>query len=290
MHFLDTDKQANSSKMALISAVVFVVTAIVGIGGGAQQFCVKFFDISPLFDLRVVSFQTFIIQLAFHLIPFAVGIGAIFFAAKKILGRSICTLFGNTNKIFKKISVVVLLYFLCFLGFLLFQKNDVTPNMLSHSFAWISLVLVIFVVIQIAFEELLFRAFLPQTLVGFGATKLIGICVSAVIFGVLHSGNPEVLVYGKGLVLLYIFHGLFLGFLTYFDNSIWGALGYHFINNFLALWFVSSDEQVLQVPSLYRVTTENHSLTLMTFQILVTTITIMIGGFVFFKWRIKVKK
>lgn len=287
MHFLDTDKQANNSKATLISAVVFVVTAIVGIGGGAQQFCVKFFNISPIFDLRAVHFQTFITQLAFHLIPFAVGIGAIFFAAKKILGRSIGTLFGDTNKIFKKISVVILLYFLCFFSFLFFQKNNITSNVLPHSFAWISLVLVIFVVIQITFEELLFRAFLPQILVGFGVKKVIGITFSAIIFGLLHSGNPEVLVYGKGLILLYIFHGLFLGLLTYFDNSIWGALGYHFINNFLAFWLVSSDEQVLQVPSLHHVTTENHSFFLMTVQILVTAITIIIAGFMLFKWKVK---
>lgn len=290
MHFLDTEKHPDVSKTTLLTAIVFVITAVIGIGGGAQQLCIKFFDFIPSFDLRSASLGVIATQLGFHLIPFLLGVLSIFFVVKKILLRPIHSLFGDKQKAFQKFWFSFFIYSFIFIVIsVLYYWNDdaIKMNFINSSFWLMTFVLAVFVAIQISFEELFFRAFFPQTLVGLGLSKISAILVASVLFGLLHGNNPEVETYGKILLLLYILHGLFLGFIVYLDNSIWLALGYHFANNTLTLLFISSESQVLKTPSIFQLTREDNNLWWLFIQIIVTMGIFFFTCYKKYGWKIK---
>jgi|GEM_PF-4652912 len=262
MHFWEIYKKREGIKPTLIVALLFTITAVIGVGGVVQQLFLNNSGMIPLTDLREVSFRTLIAQLCFHLIPFIAGILAIFLAIKKILLQPVFSLFGSMENRNRKFILSVALFALCFFitVFALSGTGDFTfvKNEISGSFWLAALVLLIFVLIQVTFEELLFRAFLPQVLTGLGLTKIAALVLSSVIFGLLHTRNPEVAFYGKWFIGMYMLHGLFLGVITLLDNGILVVLGYHFTNNFLTLLFAASEEQVLKVPSFFHLENEQH--------------------------------
>ncbi len=289
MHFLDAKKYQEISKMTLLMAILFVISAIIGIGGGAQQFFIKFFNFSPLFDLRSKSLSVIILQLGFHLIPFLLGIGSILFVTKKMLLRPISSLFGDRQKALHKFGFSFILYTAIFLIISIiyyWNSDNIKMNFINSSFWLTTFILAIFIAIQISFEELFFRAFFPQTLVGFGLSKMGAIVLASILFGVLHGNNPEVVIYGRLLILLYVLHGLFLGIIVYLDNSIWLALGYHFSNNMLALLFLSSESQVLKTPSIFQLTTESNNLCWLFLQLFITMAVFFFACYKKYGWNI----
>jgi membrane protease YdiL (CAAX protease family) len=292
VHFLDSEKYPEISKTTLLIALVFVITAVIGIGGAAQQICIKFFHFSPSFDLRSKNLLDITIQLGFHVIPFILGIGSLLFVTKKMLLRPISSLFGNKEKALQKFGFSFLIYTCIFLVIsILYYWNDdaIQMNFINASFWLMTFVLALFIAIQISFEELLFRAFFPQTLVGLGLSKLSAILLASLLFGILHGNNPEVAVYGKLLIVLYIFHGLFLGIIVYLDNSIWLALGYHFSNNMLTLLFLSSESQVLKTPTLFHLTKEDNNLWWLFVQLIITMSVFFFVCYKKYGWKIKLK-
>lgn len=262
MHFWEIYKKRAEIKPTLIVALLFVVTAVVGVGGIVQQLILNNSGMTPLTDLREVSSGTLAVQFCFHLIPFIAGILALFLAVRKILLQPVVSLFGSTEKGSPKFIFSVALFTLCFfvMVFTLSGTGDFTvvKSDMNSSVWFAALMLLIFVLIQITFEELLFRAFLPQMLTGLGLTKIAALVLSSVIFGLLHARNPEVAFYGKWFIGMYMLHGLFLGAVAMLDNGILVVLGYHFTNNFLTLLFAASEEQVLKVPSFFYLENEQH--------------------------------
>ena len=260
MHFWEIYKKREGIKPTLIVALLFVVTAVVGVGGVVQQLFLNNSGMIPLTDLREVSSRTLIIQLCFHLIPFIAGILAIFLSVKKILLQSVFSLFGSIEKGSPKFIFSAVLFTLCFFVtvFALSGASDFTvvKSDMNSSIWFAALMLLIFVLIQVTFEELLFRAFLPQVLTGLGLTKIAALVLSSVIFGLLHARNPAVAFYGKWFIGMYMLHGLFLGVVALLDKGILVVLGYHFTNNFLTLLFTASEEQVLKVPSFFHLENE----------------------------------
>lgn len=262
MHFWEIYKKREGIKSILIIALLFAVTAVVGVGGIIQQLFLNNSGMIPLTDLREVDFQTLVTQLCFHLIPFVTGILGMFLAVKKILLQPVFSLFGSTEKGKGKLVFSVVLFSVCFFVTILTLCGTGNLTLVKsgmNSSVWFAaLLLLIFVLIQVTFEELLFRAFLPQVLTGLGLKKIAALVLSSVIFGLLHARNPEVAFYGKWFIGMYMLHGLFLGVTALLDNSIWVVLGYHFTNNFLTLLFASSEEQVLKVPSFFHLENEQH--------------------------------
>lgn len=289
MHFLDIDKTNSFKKSTFLVAILFVISCTIGLGGGLQQFIINISHFKPNFDLTNSSVGTFTKQLGFHLIPFFLGIIGIFIVTNKILHRPIASLFGESIHLFKKLFFAIAIFVMLTMVFLAarqFFNYDLISLKITAVFGIYFCLVLVFVFVQILFEELLFRAFFPQTLVGLGLTKISAIILSSIIFGLLHASNPEVVYYGKIIILLYIINGLFLGVITYFDNSLWLVIGYHFANNFLSLAFVSSSEQVLKVPSFFVATQENNNLSHLIFQLFITIVIFFVAGFKLFRWKL----
>lgn len=116
-----------------------------------------------------------------------------------------------------------------------------------------ALAAVLLLPVQVAGEELVFRGYLTQ---GFG---LLGgfwpaLLVPGILFGLLHSFNPEVGTYGFLLTIpVYIGLGLVLGGVTLRTSGLEMALGLHLANNLYAALLVTFSSSVLPSPALFRI-------------------------------------
>jgi membrane protease YdiL (CAAX protease family) len=119
-------------------------------------------------------------------------------------------------------------------------------------FSLLLIVSIIFIPIQTATEELLFRGYLMQ---GFGIAFKNGILpliITSVLFGFMHGTNPEVKTHGL-LVMMpyYILFGAFLGILTLLDEGSELAMGIHCANNLISALLISSKNSVLQTDAIF---------------------------------------
>ena len=86
---------------------------------------------------------------------------------------------------------------------------------------------------------------------------------TSVMFGLMHSANPEVAEMGFGIMIFYIGTGLLLGVMTLMDEGMELASGFHLGNNLMASILITSDFSALQTDALFKYTgVENTSGTL----------------------------
>ena len=125
-------------------------------------------------------------------------------------------------------------------------------------FSLLLIVSIIFIPIQTATEELLFRGYLMQ---GFGIAfknGIIPLVITSIMFGLMHGTNPEVKTHGL-LVMMpyYILFGAFLGVLTLLDEGSELAMGIHCANNLISALLISSKNSVLQTDAMFFTSVEN---------------------------------
>lgn len=115
------------------------------------------------------------------------------------------------------------------------------------------LLLSIFVLpIQTSMEELIFRGYLMQGIGLATKTRWIPLIVTSVLFGLIHSANPEIAKFGFWTMqAYYVMAGLLLGIITLMDDSMELALGVHAATNFIGAVFVGYDGAAIQTYSLF---------------------------------------
>lgn len=119
-------------------------------------------------------------------------------------------------------------------------------------------VAVIFVPIQTATEEILFRGYLMQGLGQMTKSGIIPLIITSVLFGLMHGSNPEAKAHGLLIMLpYYMMFGLFLGFLTLLDEGLELAMGIHCANNLVSSLTVTSKNSVLQTDAIFYAKTED---------------------------------
>lgn len=128
----------------------------------------------------------------------------------------------------------------------------------AGNFAILLVVAIIFIPIQTATEELIFRGYLMQ---GFGLAFKNGIApliITSVLFGLMHASNPEAKAHGLLIMMpYYIFFGAFLGVLTLLDEGAELAMGIHCANNLMSSLLVCSKNSVLQTDAIFYTSSEN---------------------------------
>ncbi|PVX51857.1 hypothetical protein C7377_0148 [Balneicella halophila] len=132
------------------------------------------------------------------------------------------------------------------------SPEDYTFSFNPTTFIPLLLICIFILPFQTSFEELLMRGYGMQ---GVGLTtqsSLLALIIPAVIFGLLHSANPEVMEYGfYKMMPFYVGMGLFLGIMTIMDNGLEMAIGVHFANNFTAAVFVNMENSALATDALF---------------------------------------
>jgi membrane protease YdiL (CAAX protease family) len=128
-----------------------------------------------------------------------------------------------------------------------FHLNNSTKSLMV-----LALLSVLFIPFQAGFEELLFRGYLVQGFTVLARNRWVPVVVTSVIFGLMHSLNPEVKEYGfLTMIPQYVFFGLVFAVLTMLDDGIELAIGAHAANNVFLSVFVTQKDSALQTPAMY---------------------------------------
>ncbi|WP_299436162.1 CPBP family intramembrane glutamic endopeptidase [uncultured Aquimarina sp.] len=196
-----------------------------------------------------------------NLIVFAVFLGALFFWVKYVHQQSIRSLTTSRKKIdWKRVFFMfglMALYILITTGITYFMvPEDYEINFNAEPFFILATIAIILVPIQTSFEEYLFRGYLMQGLGLATKTRWIPLLLTSVIFGLMHSANPEVEMIGPIIMVYYIGTGFFLGIITLMDEGLELALGFHAANNLVTALLVTSTWTAFQTDSLLLYTAE----------------------------------
>jgi len=115
----------------------------------------------------------------------------------------------------------------------------------------LAVVAIVFIPFQAGAEEYFFRGYLAQGVAGWTKIRWTAVLIPAVLFGLLHSSNPEVKEYGFWVTMpQYILFGIFFGLISDTDDGIEIAVGVHAGHNVLSAIFVTTKASTLQTPAL----------------------------------------
>ena len=208
------------------------------------------------------------LSLIINLIPFVFLLGLLFLLVYILNNRGILSLTTSRAKVdFKRIFFSFgLIVFISIAGFLVsyyVDNSNITWNFKPVNFFILLFISLLFFPFQIGLEEYLFRGYLMQQIGIAVRNRWFPLLFTSVMFGLLHSANPEVAEMGFGVMVFYIGTGLLLGIMTLMDEGMELALGFHFGNNLMVSLLLTSEFSALQTDALFKYTgIENTSGTL----------------------------
>jgi membrane protease YdiL (CAAX protease family) len=191
------------------------------------------------------------------LLPFAVGLGLLFFWVKYIHKQTITSLTTSRNRIdWKRIFFAFLLWG-SFTTIMLAIDYKLSPenyqwNFDLSKFLILLVIGVLLIPLQTSFEEYLFRGYLMQGIGIAVRNRWFPLVLTSLIFGLMHIANPEVEKIGYIIMIYYIGTGLFLGILTLMDEGMELALGFHAANNLITALLVTANWTAFQTDSVLK--------------------------------------
>ncbi len=208
----------------------------------------------PDFELMGIDLN---LGFALVLVPFILAFFTIVWLVKPLHNRSFGTVINGGRKVrWGKMLFSAFVWFAISAGWLFwsvrtnpgnFSLNNTSGTLLI--LAALSLLLIPF---QAAFEEVIFRGYLMQGFAVLTRNRWLPIVITSVLFGLMHSLNPEVQKYGFATMIpQYVFFGLVFAVLTMFDDGIELAIGAHAANNAFLSVFVTHKDSALQTPAMY---------------------------------------
>jgi len=192
------------------------------------------------------------------ILPFVAGLFAFVLLVKPLNNRSFKTTINGTpkirwNRFFISAFVWFVLSSLYLFFYLKIDPANFSINNKTISIITLSLVSLLFIPFQAAFEEVIFRGYLMQGFTAVVRNRWFPLIMTSVLFGLLHSFNPEVEQFGfLTMIPQYIVFGLIFGTVTIFDDGIEAAMGAHSANNIFLCIMVTNESSALQTPALYQ--------------------------------------
>jgi uncharacterized protein len=191
------------------------------------------------------------------LFPFIAGLAAFIFLVKPLNYRTIRTTINGTGKIrwnrffISGITWLVLgaLYFVVYMKI---DPSNFSLNNVTISLIALSVISVLFIPFQAAFEEILFRGYLMQGFSVLVSYRWFPLLMTSLLFGLMHAFNPEVKEFGfLTMMPQYILFGLIFGIITILDDGIEASMGAHTANNIFLCIMVTNKASALQTAALY---------------------------------------
>ena len=154
--------------------------------------------------------------------------------------RSPITLLGGfriaTAQFFK--AMRNLLPYIALLAAFAFMAEDLQPNLTLGLWLSILPLTLLFLLVQVSAEELVFRGYLQSQLAALGLHKSIWILLPAILFGLMHY-DPIIMGSAAPWVVLWaIFFGVLAADLTARSGTLGPAVAFHFAINFLSIGVV----------------------------------------------------
>jgi len=209
--------------------------------------------------------------------------------------RSLVSLTTARAKVdFKRVFFAFFLVILVQVAFFALSYNidssNIQWNFDASNFIPLVIISLILFPIQIGFEEYFFRGYLMQQIGVATKSIWIPLIVTSVLFGLVHSANPEVSEIGFKMMAFYIGTGLFMGLMTVLDDGLELALGFHFANNFVAATLITTDFSALQTDAIFKYTgeidkTAMFNETLLTMAITYPLFLLFFGKIYKWKWK-----
>jgi len=199
------------------------------------------------------------LNLAFALMvfPFILALLTMIFLMKPLHGRKfISVINGGIPVRWSRIFISALVWLVISAVYLYFSikasPSDFVINNTSGSLYVIAILALVLIPFQAAFEEVLFRGYLMQGITILAKNRWVPVISTSVMFGLMHSFNPEIDAYGFWTMLpQYVFFGLVFAVPTMLDDGIEIAIGAHAANNIFLSIFLTSKASALQTPALY---------------------------------------
>jgi hypothetical protein len=191
------------------------------------------------------------------LFPFIVSLAVFTFLIKPLNGRTLMqTINGACNFRWKRFFISSLVWLIASTIYLIVvmkrDPSDFSLNNATSTLIILTLISVIFIPFQAAFEELLFRGYLMQGFSLMVKNRFFPLIMSSILFGLMHILNPEVKEFGFWTMMpQYILLGLIFGMITILDDGIEAAMGAHTANNVFLCIMVTNKSSALQTPALY---------------------------------------
>lgn len=193
--------------------------------------------------------------LVYLILPFVFALIALLLAVKFLHKRPILSVITIRTKFdWKRFFTIFFMWgkvMAIFLALSMFSSSQITWNFNAATFFPLLLISFFLIPLQTACEEVLFRGYLFQ---GFGKIYKKGwvsVVLTGLLFGLLHSANPEVETLGYGVMVYYIGTGIFLGLLTLMDDGLELSMGYHAVNNIFAALILTNEWQAFQTDALF---------------------------------------
>jgi hypothetical protein len=189
--------------------------------------------------------------------PFIAGLVAFILLVKPLNGRTLGITINGTGKIrwdrfFISGGVWMMLSGLYLFFYMKFDPANFTLNNKTTSLILLSVVSVLFIPFQAAFEEVLFRGYLMQGFAALVKNRWFPVIMTSMFFGLMHAFNPEVKEFGFfTMIPQYIVFGMIFGIITILDDGIEASMGAHTANNIFLCIMVTNQSSALQTPALY---------------------------------------
>ena len=207
-------------------------------------------------DLSVLGLSSNVIFLMM-MVPFIAGLTAFNLLIKPLNNRSLKMTINGTEKIrwkrfFISAFVWLVLSALYLFFYVKFDPSNFKINNKTISLLFLSIITVVFIPFQAAFEEVLFRGYLMQGFAVLIRNRWFPVVMTSILFGLMHSLNPEVKAFGFfTMIPEYIVFGIIFGIITVLDDGIEATMGAHTANNVFLCIMVTNGSSALQTPALY---------------------------------------
>ena len=192
---------------------------------------------------------------------FAVGLWFLFLGIRYLHKRHIQTVITSRKAIdWKRFFYAFSLWFVVVTILLVVDywghPQDFVWNFNPVPFLILVLISFLFMPFQTSFEEVLFRGYLMQGLGILARNRWVPLVFTSVVFGLLHSFNPEIKKLGYEIMAFYIGTGFLFGITTLMDEGLELTLGLHAANNIAAALLVTTNWTVFQTDALFIDTSE----------------------------------
>jgi len=208
----------------------------------------------PDFELMGIDLN---LGFALTLFPFILAFFTIVWLVKPLHNRSFGTVINGGRKVrWRKMLFSAFVWIAISAGWLFWSvrtdPGNFSLNNTSGTLLILAAMALLLIPFQAAFEEIIFRGYLMQGFAVLTRNRWLPIVITSVLFGLMHSLNPEVQKYGFATMIpQYIFFGLVFAVLTMFDDGIELAIGAHAANNAFLSVFVTHKDSALQTPAMY---------------------------------------
>ena len=191
------------------------------------------------------------------LFAFAVLLFSTVIFIKLFHGRSWTEVINGTKSVrwsrfFFGFSVFGIITLILFIISYLIEPENMEIRFEPMKFFILLIVAITFIPLQSTAEEIAFRGYLAQGVASWTKSRWWALIIPSVLFGLLHSANPEVFEYGFWVMMpQYLFMGFMLGVMSILDDGIELAMGVHTVNNLLSSVLVTFKGSALPTYALF---------------------------------------